>query len=508
MKTEKTIRPIPGLSREDEEKQLAEIIKIAQDNLERAKGHIGQLSEELHDLMETYGPKDKEALSLIHNTQSQLQEYKRDLMRCRKARKKPYFGRIDFKNKNQPQDESYYVGRVGISENGSDPVVIDWRAPAAAVYYENTLGPCKYVVKNEGICHINLKRKRTYEIENDVLKDFFESDVVANDELLTKYLAKNKKAVLGEIIATIQKEQNAIIRKSPKTNMIVQGVAGSGKTTVAMHRISYILYNYENEFRPEDFYIIGSNRILLNYITGVLPDLDVYGVSQMTMEQLFVRLLYEEWNPEIHQISSILRQDESSGIKGSFEWFHDLETFCGEYEKMVIPCENIYLGKNRVLLLSADAILAYLSDNRKMSMQSKIHMLNKILQAKLENELSGRSISNDQEEKKELQRRYRWYFGKEVWKGSIFELYRRFLDVQAQKGKAVTVLENQYDVYDLAALAYLYKRMKETDGIREASHVIIDEAQDFGMMAYGALAYCLRGCTYTIMGDVSQNIHY
>lgn len=129
--------------------------------------------------------------------------------------------------------------------------------------------------------------KRTYEIENDTLKDFYDSDVVANDELLTKYLAKNKKAVLGEIIATIQKEQNEIIRKSPKQNVIVQGSAGSGKTTVAMHRISYILYNYDKEFLPEDFYIIGSNRILLNYITSVLPDLDVYGIRQMTMEQIF-----------------------------------------------------------------------------------------------------------------------------------------------------------------------------------------------------------------------------
>ena len=159
---------------------------------------------------------------------------------------------------------------------------------------------------------MDLKRKRTYEIENDQLKDFFDSDVVANDELLTKYLAKSKKAVLGEIIATIQQEQNAIIRTSPKTNIIVQGVAGSGKTTVAMHRISYILYNYEDRFRPEDFYIIGSNRILLNYITSVLPDLDVYGVSQMTMEQLFVRFLYEDWDPRFHRIKALDAKDTGS----------------------------------------------------------------------------------------------------------------------------------------------------------------------------------------------------
>ena len=124
---------------------------------------------------------------------------------------------------------------------------MDWRAPIASVYYESGLGPCQYTVSSEGTFTIDLKRKRTYEIENDHLKDFFDSDVVANDELLTKYLAKNKKAVLGEIIATIQKEQNLIIRRSPKTNIIVQGVAGSGKTTVAMHRISYILYNYSDD---------------------------------------------------------------------------------------------------------------------------------------------------------------------------------------------------------------------------------------------------------------------
>lgn len=119
-------------------------------------------------------------------------------------------------------------------------MVIDWRAPIASVYYESSLGPCKYTESSEGTFEIDLNRKRTYEIAEDKLIDFFDSDVVANDELLTKYLAKNKKAVLGEIIATIQKEQNLIIRRSPKTNIIVQGVAGSGKTTVAMHRISYI----------------------------------------------------------------------------------------------------------------------------------------------------------------------------------------------------------------------------------------------------------------------------
>lgn len=509
MEQKKTFRPVPGLSREDEEKQLSEILSIAQNNLQRTEGRIRELSEEIYDLMETYGPKDKEGLSLLHNTQSQFRENQRDLMRCQKARKKPYFGRIDFRDPHFPQAESYYVGRVGISKNGAEPVVIDWRAPVASVYYENALGRCRYIVKNEGAYEIDLQRKRTYEIADDRLKDFFDSDVVANDELLTKYLAKSKKAVLGEIIATIQKEQNAIIRKSPKTNLIVQGVAGSGKTTVAMHRISYILYNYEEEFRPEDFYIIGSNRILLNYITSVLPDLDVYGVSQMTMEQLFVRLLYEDWDPKLYHICSINKKNHNACIKGSYGWFHDLEAFCQEYEKRMIPREDVWLEKgNAVLLLGASAIEAYLAQNPQVSVQGKINMLNEILLSKLENELTGKYVSYTGAEKRELKRKYRWHFGKDTWKGSIFTVYQEFLQAQREAGREIPCVTDYFDVYDLAALAYLYKRIKETDGIREASHIIIDEAQDFGMMAYGALAYCLRGCTYTIMGDVSQNIHF
>ncbi|MDO5291580.1 MAG: AAA family ATPase [bacterium] len=498
---------IYGLSRESEEKQLAEIINVAQENLDRTEGYVKELSDELHDMLETYEAKDKETLALWNNTEAQLKTNRQDLVRCQKARKKPYFGRIDFRDPKMAGDESYYVGRVGITKDGSEPVVIDWRAPVASVYYENTIGPCTYVVKNSGTYQIDLKRKRTYEIAEDKLIDFFDSDVVANDDLLTKYLAKSKKAVLGEIIATIQKEQNAIIRKSPKTNLIVQGVAGSGKTTVAMHRISYILYNYE-DFRPEDFYIIGSNRILLDYITGVLPDLDVYGIAQMTMEQLFVRLLYEDWNPKVHSIGSLNKKDEHACIKGSDVWFQDLEAFCKAYEKNVILRTEIRLEKNRVLLMDARMIENYLESHPGLSMQSKINMLNEILLSKLENEMCGRYVSYSKAEKKHLEQTYRFYFGKPEWKGCIFSLYQEFLDSQRKNGKDITVKENEFDVYDLAALAYLYKRIKETDGIREASHIIIDEAQDFGMMAYEALYYCLRGCTYTIMGDVSQNIHY
>ena len=509
-KLERSIRKseIPGLTREEEEAQLAKVIGIAEQNLGQAKADIRLANEDLADLMETYDAKEAEGLALWNNATAKLNAYQHGMARLEKARKKPYFGRIDFQDPRLSFLESYYIGRVGISDEKAEPVVLDWRAPISSVYYENSTGPCSYTVSSEGTFSIDLKRKRTYEIENDHLKDFFDSDVVANDELLTKYLAKNKKAVLGEIIATIQQEQNLIIRRSPKTNLIVQGVAGSGKTTVAMHRISYILYNYEEDFRPEDFYIIGSNRILLNYITSVLPELDVYGIRQMTMEQLFIRLLYEDWDEEKYMVHTIDRADEKNSIKGGSGWFFDLENFCRTYEAEQIPREPLRLEKTGTLLLDAEYIDNYCREQSTLSMEGKMCMLNEILLAKFENEVSGKEVTFPAREKKALKRKYEKYFGDGKWKGSIFDLYSQFLEQQAEKGKAVEMPENSFDVYDLAALAYLYKRIKENDPVREASHVVIDEAQDFGMMAYQVLHYCLRDCTYTIMGDTSQNIHF
>ena len=529
-KMEKDAAELPGISREAEEHQLAYVIGVAQEHLVQARKAIREANEDLADLMEVYDAKDKEGLTLWNNATARLKEYKQNMVRLEKARKKPYFGRIDFLAEEKQQKEAYYIGRVGISGDDAQPLVLDWRAPIASVYYESGLGPCSYTVLSEGTHTIDLERKRTYEIENDRLKDYFDSDVVANDELLTKYLAKSKKNVLGEIIATIQKEQNLLIRRSPRTNLIVQGVAGSGKTTVAMHRISYILYNYKERFQPEDFYIVGSNRILLDYITGVLPDLDVYGIRQMTMEQLFVRLLYEDWD-ETYRICPVRDAGKDGAVRGTLAWFEKLQKFCSRVEWNTIPRMTVLFnrkqfveglrdgrvgvfdesgGKNdpkdMVVLMTGEAIERYIRQNPSVSAQSKVLMLQERLMGKVEDEFLGKGISYTLEEKKAIRRSMRKRFGARQWKKSVYEMYHDFLTEQKQQGVCVEEPQEELDVYDLAALAYLYRRMRETEVISEAHHIVVDEAQDFGVMVYAVLKECVRSCTYTVMGDVSQNI--
>lgn len=378
---------------------------------------VQALAEELHAMQEEFDENDKEAQTLWHNADARFKFVNQDLHRAEQARKKPYFGRIDFRDKKLKKDEVYYIGRSVIADNPAEPEVIDWRAPIASVYYDAALGDVSYSVKGEGKYDITLSRKRTYEIENDELKDFYDSDVVANDELLTKYLARNKKAVLGEIIATIQQEQNEVIRKKPQHNMIVQGAAGSGKTTVAMHRISYILYNYEQEFAPEDFYIVGSNQVLLNYITGVLPELNVYGVSQMTMEQLFVRLLYEDWDKS-WQIKPVVK-GVTPAVKGTLVWFKELENFCLRYEYRAIPREDVVIEKTGKVMLDRATIARLLKETKDLSRADKISRLTDYLMARLENELSGKYYSYTQPEKQKLKHYYETYFGKREWKGSV-----------------------------------------------------------------------------------------
>ena len=164
-----TENDLPGISLKDEQRQLQNIIGIAQDNLDRAKESVKKLTDDLDDLRDVYEAQDKEGLALWNNATAQLHENERNIVRCEKARKKPYFGRIDFKDPRQKSQESYYIGRVSIAKNASEPVVIDWRAPIASVYYESSLGPCKYTVSSEGTFEIDLNRKRTYEIADDKL---------------------------------------------------------------------------------------------------------------------------------------------------------------------------------------------------------------------------------------------------------------------------------------------------------------------------------------------------
>ena len=278
-----------------EEQHLKDCLDIIRENIRGYEEKISGYRKEVTELYQAVKKGEGDSYGQLAAGQSILEYTENALRKNRAALKKAYFGRIDYEDYTYGLTESRYIGKNGVTRNSDDVVIVDWRAPVSGVYYENELGEGSYDVPGGGTVDIDLKKKRTYDIDGETLLGFYDDDVAANDELLIKYLSQNKEAVLGDIIATIQKEQNEIIRDIPFKNIIVQGVAGSGKTTVALHRISYLLYNYEDRYKPSEFCIVGSSDMLLNYISSGLPELDVNHVSQMRMDVFLPYFMGNAW---------------------------------------------------------------------------------------------------------------------------------------------------------------------------------------------------------------------
>lgn len=223
-------------------------------------------------------------------------------MQCKaliKASQKPYFCRIDLKQQDSGETKKFYIGKIALvgkeraafHEDIENPLIVDWRAPVSSVYYDGRLGEVTYDAPG-GLQHADLYLKRQYTINKAALENITDVDITATDAFLQAVLGENKDKRLQDIVSTIQAEQNKIIRADIYSPVIVQGAAGSGKTTIALHRIAYLIYTFNQAFHPGDFLIIAPNRLFLNYISEVLPELGVENVRQST----FIDLSYELLN--------------------------------------------------------------------------------------------------------------------------------------------------------------------------------------------------------------------
>ena len=520
--------------RQAEEQHLKYCVSVIQENIDNYRQKYGELSaetKELYDMYRSNNPELHNDLSIGLDMKNMME---RMLIKNMMALKKPYFGRIDYRETDTQDDYCLYIGKNGVRKNITENLITDWRTPVAGVYYDSDIGKSSYLTPYGERIEIDLKLKRTYEVEDSRLIDYYDSEVVTNDEFLTKYLSKNKEVVLGEIIATIQKEQNEIIRDTPWHSVVVQGVAGSGKTTVAMHRISYILYNYKDKFRPDEFYIIGSNRMLLNYITGVLPNLDVYNINNMTMEEFLFLILDKDFDIKkgkyrlTNKFYKRLRAAETAlmshlqQFKGSMDFINALISYMEKYEISSVNTNDVeYEGE---VIYSEEEILYLLDFFKELPLQEKIDMLNKRLTYKV------RSINEEQLMRKEQisveVNKFKNLFGMRNQKFNLIDVYHKFLtdllvnrnayltkDIKLPSAEAIELLmdrlnKKEIDLYDLVMLTYIKKRLKRTKDFDYVRHIVVDEAQDFGVIVFRLFKIIFGSCTFTIMGDVTQNINY
>ena len=316
----------------------------------------------------------------------------------RKIKTKPYFARIDFKA-NGEEKEQLYIGKLSIIDSQTqEPIIIDWRAPISNLYYDGRIGKSHYKSPG-GNVEGEISLKRQYFIENQILEKYSDIDLKANDELLQVALEEKADDRLKNIVATIQGEQNNIIRADMNKALIVQGVAGSGKTTIALHRIAYLIYNWDKEFDPENFMIIAPNKFFLNYISGVLPDLGVENVKQYTFEDLayeiigkklkisdsnekLVTIVNKEFDDINHgDVDTIIAE---SKLKSSIEFKNVVDGYLKCLEENYLPKEDFILENVRIMRY--DNIQKLFCDTYKdLDFEKRINEVKKHIFSKIKN---------------------------------------------------------------------------------------------------------------------------
>ena len=491
---------------------------IIRHNIRRYETEFEDYHSQTQELHKAINSGDVELYNQLM-TASSLEEHAGESLRKNLAAlQKPYFGRIDYTDHCVEQEEQVYIGKNGIFKNRTDILIADWRAPISSVYYENELGAGEYGLADEPPIPINLHLKRTYDVEEGTLKGYYDSDVASNDTLLVQYLSRNKDVVLGEIIATIQKEQNEIIRKSPFANIIVQGVAGSGKTTVAMHRISYLLYNYKHRFESNEYCIVGSNDLLLNYITSGLPELDVPNIKHLRMDQLFTRLCEKDWQKK----NRVTEPDETAPLRCTREFMQELELYLMQKREEYVDI-SAYCDPSLGTLLSASNNETLYRENPAASIYTLLGMMDERVKTRIKFLMSGMEKELIQAKLKEHAGHYKSMRPK----SSIYDFYLDFLskwtqehgfnrssnsseetEISPMATHINRLTAREYDLYDIAALALIHYRIHQKEPNQEFGLLFLDEAQDFGIGAYYVLRKLLPATYFTIMGDVSQNINY
>lgn len=313
------------------------------------------------------------------------------------ARSKPYFARVDFKEKEKPNSEKLYIGKMAlIREEDQELIIVDWRAPVANLYYEERLGDAHYY-SPEGDVEGQLMVKRQFSINEGKLEEMFDIDITTNDEFLQASLGSSADNRLKEIVSTIQAEQNRVIRADMWKPLIVQGAAGGGKTTIALHRIAYLIYTHEKSFKPENFMIIAPSKLFLNYISDVLPELGVEKTRQTTYEEFAFNVIGQKFkvndsNQKLIQFVETNRTEEQQSYNDLLRKQSELKcdiVFKEIIDQYIETIENDYIPKEdftlmgRMILSYEDINRLFIKEYRRHPIVKRIDEIKKHLQNRL-----------------------------------------------------------------------------------------------------------------------------
>ena len=539
--------------------------------------------EEKQKLKDVITKLNDEEKTLENNLQSSSKGYAKDdfvrahllylghkkLHDIKNIRGKPYFARLDFKEDGESKKEKLYIGKISVIDSKENlPIIVDWRAPISNLYYDGRIGRSSYESPT-GIKSGEISLKRQFFIEDGVLEKYTDIDLKTNDELLQVAISEKADDRLKNIVATIQAKQNEVIRADINKPLIVQGVAGSGKTTIALHRIAYLIYRYEKDFDPENFMIIAPTKFFLNYISNVLPDLGVENVKQYTFEDfayeiLGKRLKISDSNEKLVTIVNKEFDDINKGnvdiiikeskFKSSIKFKEFVDGYLEDLENDYIPKKDFILENIRIMRY--DNLNKHFKETYKnLPFDQRVQEIKKHVFSKIKQNINTveegikkqRSIKIKLLERENLptdierQRRIEifeekekvlkdldkenikvvdFYFN-EIIKKDAFNLYKDFIenyiyDKIENKELAEYLVKNtllnlnngEITFEDLAPIIYIHYKVYGVKWKKHLRHVIIDEAQDYGEFQFSTLKTILNSSSMTILGDLAQGVHF
>ena len=449
----------------------------------------------------------------------------RKLAEFTKLKESPYFGKVSFTDEGYA--EEIYVGRYGLTpEETYEAAIVDWRAPVASLFYKGIIGETSYKSPN-GEIPVEITQRRQLIVKKSMLEGYFDSDVDVKDEILQMILSSNAGEKLKDIVMSIQKEQDEIIREERTKVVVVNGVAGSGKTTIALHRVAYLLYNFREQL-TDKVLILGPNDIFIDYISDVLPTLGESGIKQET----FVGFAYNEigLNEGIIDFPSYL-EDVLKGneevidkikYKSSKEFIEFLDKKVEEYENNYFTMNPVnFMGEEIVsleeieelfnkhykympLFRRSQKVKLVLTSKIKDKRDEKVRELNAQVKEKLASltpeELLIEENNIEFERKNSIRDIIREVMKTkeelESWisNESIVTMYKEFMNIET-----LTYL-------DLPAILYLMIKLDGKKVKKDIRHIVIDEAQDYSLLQFIVLKE-LTGCkSYTIVGDSNQRL--
>lgn len=427
--------------------------------------------------------------------------------RIRKMQKSPFFGRVDFCYEGEEDPETFYIGIANFAERaGMTPLVYDWRAPVSELFYDYDRGPASYQAP-AGVMEGEITSKWQYKIRNGRLIYAFESDTKIDDEILKEELGTNGDVKLKNIVRTIQKEQNAIIRNTRDKILAIQGVAGSGKTSVALHRIAYLLYHDRENLTSSDVLILSPNSVFADYISHILPELGEEPVQEMSFDLFTYRELKDtapDCEDRYHQLERMMKfpdkeREERYQQKQSEEMAGQIEGFLAILEDSLLNFRDIeYKGLKKT---ESELIQLFYFKFQNIPLLARMDAVREYVTDEYET-LRGRELSEEEAEVV-CQK-----FASLYVTTDIYQIYNWLMEFAGYPALPDVPYERRLIEYeDAAPMLYLKYRLLGKGAHKRIKHLVIDEMQDYSYMQYLILSE-LFSCSMTILGDRFQTMDH